>query len=101
MMNDETLFHLALERPIGERSAFLEEACAGDEAVRRRVGALLRSHETPDSFLAGPAVTPGTDSLRGLTAGGDGPERPGDEWIERTSVVVVPGARIGPYKLLL
>ena len=101
-MNDETLFHLALEKPAGERSAFLEQACAGDEVLRRRVEALLRSHETPDSFLAGPAVTPTAvaDSQRSLTADDGGPDRPDYELIERTSPIVVPGARIGPYKLL-
>ena len=101
-MNDETLFHLALEKPVGDRSAFLEQVCAGDEVLRRRVEALLRSHETPDSFLAGPAVTPTAvaDSLRSLTADDDGPDRPDNEWIKQTSPIVVPGARIGPYKLL-
>ena len=99
-MNDEALFHLALEKSIGERSAFLEQACAGDEALRRRVEALLRSHETPDSFLAGPAITPAADSPRSLTARDDGPERSGGGWIERTSAAVVPGTCIGPYKLL-
>ena len=101
-MNDETLFHLALEKPVGERSAFLEQACAGDELLRRRVEVLLLSHETPDSFLAGPAVAPTAvaDSLRSLTADNDGPARPDNEWIKQTSPIVVPGARIGPYKLL-
>ena len=55
-MNDEELFHLALEKPIGERSAFVDRACAGDASRRRRVEALLRSHETPDSFLEGAAA---------------------------------------------
>ena len=55
-MNDEDLFHLALEKPTGERSAFLDRACADDVSRRRRVEILLRSHETPDSFLAGPAA---------------------------------------------
>ena len=101
-MNDETLFHLALEKPVGERSAFLEQACAGDEVVRRRIEALLRSHETPDSFLAGPAVTPTAvaDSQRSLTADDDGTDRPDNELIEQTSPIVLPGARIGRYKLL-
>ena len=34
-MSDETLFHLALEKPVAERPAFLEQACAGDAALRR------------------------------------------------------------------
>jgi eukaryotic-like serine/threonine-protein kinase len=101
-MNDEALFHLALEKPVGERSAFLEQACAGDEILRRRVEVLLRSYETPDSFLAGPAVTPTAvaDFQRGLTDDDHGPDRPDIESIGQTSPIVVPGARIGPYKLL-
>ena len=33
-MNDETLFHLALEKHPEERPAFLEQACAGDAELR-------------------------------------------------------------------
>jgi len=42
-MDVETLFHLALERPASERPAFLERACAGDDALRRRVEDLLHT----------------------------------------------------------
>ena len=35
-MTDETIFAAALEKPTpAERSAFLDEACAGDAALRR------------------------------------------------------------------
>jgi serine/threonine-protein kinase len=34
-------YHSALARPIEERSAFLKEACAGDQALRHEVEALL------------------------------------------------------------
>ena len=34
----------------------LDEACGGDEVLRRRVEALLRAHAQPDSFLEPPAV---------------------------------------------
>jgi WD40 repeat protein len=54
-MTEETLFHLAREKPPGERAAFLERACAGDEALLRRVDALLRAHEETGGFLAPPA----------------------------------------------
>ena len=40
-MDDEQLFYLALERPAGERPAFLDGACAGDAAMRRRLEVLL------------------------------------------------------------
>src|SRR5437588_596926 len=39
-----------------ERSAYLDEACAGDPDLRRRVEALLRSHDEAGSFLGRPAV---------------------------------------------
>ena len=50
-MNEETLFHLAREKPTGERAAFLDEACAGDAALRQRMEMLLRAHDASGSFL--------------------------------------------------
>ncbi|MEM1449047.1 MAG: serine/threonine-protein kinase [Planctomycetota bacterium] len=38
------LFECALERPEGERSAFLDSACGGDAALRERVERLLAAH---------------------------------------------------------
>jgi serine/threonine-protein kinase len=35
------LYHGALTRPRDERSAYLHEACAGDESLKREVEALL------------------------------------------------------------
>ena len=37
----EELYHTALGRPEGERTALLAEACAGDEALKREVESLL------------------------------------------------------------
>ena len=37
----ERLYHAALERAAGERAAFLIEACAGDDVLRREVESLL------------------------------------------------------------
>ena len=65
------LFGQALERPEAERAGFLAGACSGDEAMRRQLESLLRSHaQAADVLLEGPAVG----------------EKSGD--------------RIGPYKLL-
>jgi len=101
-MSDETLFHHALEKPVAERSAFLEQACAGDTALRRRVEALLRSHETPDSFLVRSEGNPETtkDSNFDQIEDDAGAARPEKEPIARNSTVESPGSRIGPYKLL-
>jgi Tol biopolymer transport system component len=49
------LYHQAVDRAPGERSAFLREACAGDEALRREVESLLSYDEVSSSFLERPA----------------------------------------------
>jgi serine/threonine protein kinase len=46
----------ALEREEGERSAYLDEACGGDEALRRKVETLLVAHKEAEDFLEEPAV---------------------------------------------
>jgi hypothetical protein len=56
-MGEENLFHLARAKPAKERAAFLERACAGDEALRRRAEVLLHAHDHPAGFLGEPAVT--------------------------------------------
>ncbi len=67
----EKLYQAALERPPGERAAFLEEACAGDEGLRRELESLLAHRERAASFLAAPVVdwpvgTFGEDSVPAL-----------------------------------
>jgi hypothetical protein len=55
-MNERSLFLAALEKEPAERAAFLAEVCAGDAALRRRLEALVHSHEQASSFLErGPA----------------------------------------------
>jgi serine/threonine protein kinase len=91
-MNEETLFHRARAKPPAERAAFLEEACGGDAALRERVEALLRAHDSPGSFLARPAVEVPTTGPAAAAASPDvGGPRPGAEG---------PGSRVGPYTLL-
>ena len=51
----EELYHAALKRE--DARAFLEEACAGDEALRRRVESLLAHYaQASSSFLEEPAL---------------------------------------------
>jgi serine/threonine protein kinase len=38
----EELYHLALQQEPGKRSSFLQEACAGDESLRKEVESLLQ-----------------------------------------------------------
>lgn len=47
----ESLFHEALDRPSAHRAAFLEEACAGDDALRAHVESLLAADENPAALF--------------------------------------------------
>ena len=71
-MNEESLFVAALEKPTAaERQAFLEEACAGDVALRQRVERLLAAHLKTLGILDQPARPPGwTDVTAGFAPGG-------------------------------
>jgi serine/threonine protein kinase len=50
------LFSAALERKESERSAFLAEACAGDDDLRREVESLLAREARDTSFMESPAL---------------------------------------------
>src|SRR5262245_51936555 len=45
------IFTEALSVPVGERAAFLTQACGGDEQLRQMVEAFLKSHEEIGDFL--------------------------------------------------
>ena len=47
----EALYHDAADRKASDRSAFLDDACRGDEALRREVESLLAYDEPPMPFL--------------------------------------------------
>src|SRR5204863_9874749 len=56
-MTEATIFETALEKPDpAERSAYLDAACGGDAALRRRVEELLRAHDQAGDYLERPAV---------------------------------------------
>ncbi|MEM9554603.1 MAG: serine/threonine-protein kinase [Acidobacteriota bacterium] len=76
----DRLFDEALDRPPGERAAFVESACRGDEPLRRHLDRLVRLAGTEHKTLDAGAVAL-VDS-----------ERPsgGDRWV---------GRRVGPYRL--
>jgi len=46
----EQLYYAALERDASQRPAYLDQACGGDEALRREVESLLASHEQAGSL---------------------------------------------------
>jgi hypothetical protein len=50
------LFDAAIECKLAERAAFLHDAWAGDEALRRAVEALVAQHKDADSFMESPAL---------------------------------------------
>ena len=51
----ERLYHSAREKQPGERDAFLKEACAGDESLRREVESLLGCRPEAEEFIESPA----------------------------------------------
>src|SRR5438309_428751 len=59
----DSLFHSALERQPEERAAFLDEACAGDQQLRKEVEALLAASEQAGSFIENPALEAEARSL--------------------------------------
>jgi serine/threonine-protein kinase len=74
----DRLFAEVLDRPPAERTAFLDEACAGDTALRQEVERLLAADAEGSRFLAGPP-----DELLGLA-------------LEDREE----GGSLGPYRLL-
>src|SRR5215469_1862602 len=78
----KSIFHVAVDLTAGDRSAYLQEACAGDLMLRREVESLLASHDHTEGFLESTAVAEAADLLeRDL----------GRKWI---------GRRVGPYELI-
>ena len=73
----EALYHSAWEREPSQRTAFLEEACQGDEDLRREVESLLAQQSSPGAWL----------------------ERPVWESSGISSVSFTAGAQLGPYRL--
>jgi eukaryotic-like serine/threonine-protein kinase len=71
-----------LERPIAERAAMLDEACAGDPGLRREAESLLAGHPAASDFLETSALDVAADLLaQGAEAG-------------------IAGRRVGPYVVM-
>jgi eukaryotic-like serine/threonine-protein kinase len=81
----DLLFERALELAPGERSAFLAEACGGDEALRREVEELLAAADEPDPRFDRPGWVAALD----LADLGDAP-----------AAGAAPGDRAGAYRLV-
>ena len=52
----DKILEVALEQKVADRSAFLEEACAGDEALREEVESLLAADEQAEDLMEEPAL---------------------------------------------
>jgi hypothetical protein len=105
-MNERSIFVQALDRRTpAERSAYLDEACGGDGALRRRVESLLRSHNLAGGFLNQTAPRWLAEELATPTAHGDtagGPPPGADESLTFLAPSDQPGAlgRLSHYEVL-
>src|SRR5438874_13046573 len=52
----EEIFHAALDQEPDQVGRFLDTACEGDDVLRRKVEALVASHQRAGSFIEIPAV---------------------------------------------
>jgi non-specific serine/threonine protein kinase len=50
------IYHAALELPCGQRAAFLNEACAGDQELRREIESLIAAERRVGDFIADPVL---------------------------------------------
>jgi eukaryotic-like serine/threonine-protein kinase len=111
----ERLCYSALNEEKSARAAFLEQACGGDEALRRAVELLLVQHEKDDNFLEFPAMEVAAkhlahqadaalpNPLAGAnldTSGLASPYPSPDSAADLTSVTSVEQISLGPYRLL-
>lgn len=76
-----TIFKRAIDVDAGERTAFVEAACGGDESLRRRVLALVTALDETQGFLETPAL-----------------EHPMNTWIHAAAAAHV-GDEIGGYRV--
>src|SRR5881296_2557611 len=63
------LFQSAVERAPEERAAFLDEACHGDEGLRREVESLLTSYDRAENFIELPAFEVAPELVTNAKAG--------------------------------
>jgi len=80
--SDIQIFTEALRLPPEARLDYVDQTCAGDENLRRKVQALLRANDRAGRFL---------DELPSAFAG---------ERVRQVGAIEKPGDRIGRYKLL-
>ena len=88
LMTERDIFIAALQKEDrAQRQVYLDEACAGQPELHKQVEDLLRLYEGAGSFLQRPAAE-------------SAPTAAFQDVVERPFPSEVPGAVIGPYKLL-
>ena len=87
----EQVYHSAMEREPAERAAFLDEACAGDDDLRREVAGLLAHDQLEGNFIKAPAIE---IAARALAA------EPAPEFQPGAQPAPPAPPRIGVYQLL-
>jgi WD40 repeat protein/serine/threonine protein kinase len=95
-------FLAALEKATpADRAAYLDEACAGDAALRQRVEELLRAHDRPDRLLDQPAIqhVAAGESAFPETMRGSGISQPALDFLEPSQKPNSLG-RLGHYEVL-
>ena len=83
MEHIDEILDVALELEPDKRAAFLDQACAGDQALRKEVEKLLASDQQDDRLMEASALQAASEFLGELP-----PYR------------LSPGKSIGPYKIL-
>ena len=78
----QNLYHDAAERKAGERSAFLDEACGGDQALRKEVESLLAQEREAENFIETPAPAVAA------------------RWLTIEETALLGGQTFGPYHIL-
>src|SRR5579864_6834755 len=68
------IFTEAARLPIEERTAFLDRACAGDDKLRQKINALLKTNDRAGDFLERPAAVLLEGELKAVPG-----EKPGDQ----------------------
>ncbi len=88
------LFNQALQLPASERAGYLNASCGDDRGLRRRISALIESHEQAGAFLQEPPEGASADS------GGPWPKEVDGNGNERAGLTETCGDHVGRYKLL-
>jgi Tol biopolymer transport system component len=73
----ESLFHAASQLTPAERTAFLDDSCGGDTALRSEVESLLTWHTSADRFIERPALDVAAKLMTAEDLARAGPSRSG------------------------